>query len=165
MPPLQAQLEEYQVKAAFLFHFAQLVDWPSGSLGSENSPLILCTAGENALSGILEVLVQGKEIRSHPLQVRHLREKDNQAACHLLFIVGTDKKHAAAILTGVNNAPILTIGESDNFIQQGGIIGFCLQENKICFDINLETANRAHLKISSRLLLLARSVIGNGKQG
>lgn len=99
------------------------------------------------------------------MQVRHLFEKDNPRGCDLLFIVGQDKRRAAALLKAVNNAPILTVGESEDFIHQGGMIGFCLQDNKIRFDINLQAATRANLKISSRLLLLAKSVIGDSRQG
>lgn len=161
----QSNSAEYQLKAAFIFHFAQLVDWPADALGPENRPLILCTTGESALPGVLEATIQGKQIGSRPLEVRHLQEKENPAGCHLLFIVGRDKRRAAAILASLNSAAVLTVGESDDFIQQGGMIGFCLQENKIRFDINLKAAQRANLKISSRLLLLAKAVVGDGKQG
>ena len=161
----QSNSAEYQLKAAFIFHFAQLVDWPADALGPENRSLILCTTGESALSGILETTIQGRQIGSRPLEVRHLQEKESPAGCHVLFIVGTDKKRAAAVLTKMNNAPILTVGESDDFIQQGGMIGFCLLENKIRFDINLKAAQRANLRISSRLLLLAKTVVGDGRQG
>jgi len=161
----QSNTAEYQLKAAFIFHFAQLVDWPPEVLEPADRVLTFCIADENALPGLLEGTVQGKRVGSHPLQVRHLLEKDNPRACDLLFIVGQDKRHTAALLKAVNNAPILTVGESDDFIRQGGMIGFCLQENKIRFDINLPAARRADLKISSRLLLLAKSVIGDSKQG
>jgi hypothetical protein len=161
----QSNPAEYQLKAAFIFHFAQLVDWPTHALGPANRPLILCTAGENALSGILEATVQEKQIASRSLEVRHLQERDSPGGCQVLFIVGRNKKRVAAILAFLNGAPILTVGETDDFIQQGGMIGFCLQGKKIRFDINLNAAQRANLKISSRLLLLAKTVIGNGRQG
>ncbi|HEY1470321.1 MAG TPA: YfiR family protein [Candidatus Acidoferrum sp.] len=161
----QSTTAEYQLKAAFIFHFVQLVDWPPEVSSPSGRPLILCIADENALPGLLERTVQGKQIASRPLYVRHLLEKDNPKSCDLLFVVGQDKKRAAALLRAVNNAPILTVGESEDFIQQGGMIGFCLQENKIRFDINLQAAKRANLTISSRLLLLAKSVIGDSKQG
>jgi len=161
----QSKTAEYQLKAAFIFHFAQLVDWPPEVSGSTERPLIFCVADDNALNGLLEDTVRGKQIASHPLQVRHLLEKDNPRTCDLLFIVGHDKQRAAALLRAVNNAPILTVGESEDFISQGGMIGFCLQENKIRFDINLPAAKRSNLKISSRLLLLAKSVIGDSRQG
>jgi hypothetical protein len=161
----QSSPSAYQLKAALVFHFAQLVDWPSDSLGPGNRPLIFCTVGENTLPGVLEKTVQGKQIGSRSLEVRHLQENDNPKGCHLLFIAGRDKKRAAAILAGLNSAPILTVGETDDFVQRGGMIGFCLLENKIRFDINLNAAQRANLKISSRLLLLAKTVIGDGRQG
>ena len=134
-------------------------------LGPPDRVLTFCIADENALLGLLEGTLQGKRVGSHPLQVRHLLENDNPKTCDLLFIVGHDKKRTAALLKAVNNAPILTIGESDDFLQQGGISGFCVQENKIRFDINSPAARRANIKVSSRLLLLANRVIGDSRQG
>jgi hypothetical protein len=74
-------------------------------------------------------------------------------------------QRVSAILTNSKDAPALTVGVSENFIQNGGMIGLCLQENKIRFNINLKAAQRANLRISSRLLLLAKSVIAEGKTG
>jgi YfiR/HmsC-like len=161
----QSSPDEYQLKAAFIFHFTQLVDWPPDALGSGNRHLVLCTNGESALPGVLEATVQGKQIGSRTLEVHHLQDKDNPVGCHILFIAGKDKKRVAAVLAALNTAPILTIGESDGFVQHGGIIGFCLQDNKIRFDINLKAAQRANLKISSRLLLLAKTVVDDPRQG
>lgn len=65
---------------------------------------------------------------------------------------------------GAADSPVLTVGERDNFAQDGGMIGFCLEQNKIRFEINLDAAERAKLRISSRLLALAKTVIG-GQRG
>ena len=161
----QSSRAEYQSKAAFIFHFAQLVDWPPEVSGSLDRPLIFCVANENALNGLLEETVRGKQIALHPVQVRHLLDNDNPRSCDLLFIAGQDKKRIAALLKAVNHSPILTVGESEDFIRQGGMIGFGLQDSRICFDVNLQAARRANLKISSRLLLLAKSVTGDSKPG
>jgi len=161
----QTQIDEFQVKAAFVFHFAQLVEWPADTLGAENQPLVFCSAGEDSFSTALGTVIQGKQVGAHPIQIRHVREKDDLHGCHLLFIAGKDKTRGPAILARLKDAPILTVGESENFARQGGIIGLSVQENKIRFDINLNSAQRANLKISSRLLLLAKSVIGGGRQG
>ena len=161
----QTQADEYRVKAAFLFHFAQLVDWPAASLGPANHPLIFCTVGEQAVIDALESTVEGKQIGSHPIKVQHLLESDDLRSCHLLYILTLNKKRVAAILAGLQNAPVLTIGEAEDFIQLRGMIGFCLQDKKIRFDINLQAAQRVGLKISSRLLLLAKSVVGDPGQG
>jgi YfiR/HmsC-like len=161
----QTQSDEYRVKAAFLFHFAQFVDWPPESLGAGSRPLVFCTVGEQAVPDALESTVEGKQIGTHSIKVQHLRETDDLRTCQLLFILIRDKKHVATILAGLQNAAILTVGQSDDFIQQGGMIGFCLQDSKIRFDINLRASQRANLKISSRLLLLAKSVVGDPGQG
>ena len=161
----QSQVEESRVKAAFLFHFAQLVDWPQESLGAANQPVTFCALGDDPLSGALEATVQGKQIASRSIVVRYPHESDDLSGCHLLYIASRDKKHVADILARLKRAPVLTVGETDTFAQQGGMIGFALQENKIRFDINLLAARRSNLKISSRLLVLAKSVIGDPGQG
>lgn len=117
------------------------------------------------MPSVLESTVQGRQIGNHPIQIRHLPEKSDLRGCHLLFIGGRNAQRAAGLLVGLKNVPVLTVGESERFVQQGGMIGLCVDENKIRFEINLEAAQRANLRISSRLLLLAKSVIGAGKQG
>jgi hypothetical protein len=106
----QSSSAEYQSKAAFIFHFVQLVDWLPEVPGSPDRPLIFCVADENALNGFLEDTVRGKQIALHPVQVRHLLEKDNPWSCDLLFIVGQDKKRTAALLRAVSNAPTPATG-------------------------------------------------------
>jgi hypothetical protein len=161
----EAQLAEFQIKSAFVFHFAQLVDWPPQALGDAEQPVSFCTMGQDYLPGILESTVQNKKIGSHPIRIRHLSGNESPQACQVLFILGKDRRQTAQVLTTLKNFPILTVGESDDFAVQGGMIGFCLQENKIRFEINLQAAQRANLKMSSRLLLLAKSVIGDPGQG
>lgn len=161
----QMQADEYHVKAAFLYHFAQLVIWPPNSLEAGNHPLNLCTVGEQTTPDALDATVEGKQIGEHPIRVHHLRQGDDLRSCHLLYILILNKKQIAAILAQLQNAAVLTVGESENFIQQGGMIGFALQENKVRFDINLQSAQRANLKLSSRLLLLAKTVVGDPGQG
>jgi hypothetical protein len=160
----QTQSGEYQVKAAFIFHFAEMVEWPSSVLGSDNSPLVICTLG-HSYSAVLDGAATGKQIGSHPVGIRHLRSDTEVAGCHLLVISDKNTKQAEAILAGVKGIPMLTVGDAENFAANGGMIGMFLQDDKICFDVNLDAAQRANLKISARLLVLARTVIGSGKQG
>jgi hypothetical protein len=153
--------EEYRVKAAFLFHFAQLVDWPADALGDEKSPFTLCTIRKDPFAGELEATLQGKSIGTRALQIRHLKQAGETQGCQVLFVGGSDRKQVLPLLAALKDAAILTVGESDNFAKQGGMIGFCMDNNKVRFDINLDAAGRARLKISSRLLLLAKIVLGN----
>jgi hypothetical protein len=161
----QYQPSECQVKAAFLFHFAQLVEWPSSAVGPETQPLIICTVDNDSDSEALAAALQGKQITSHPIQIRRIHRREDARGCHVLSFIGKDSKRTAAFLDALENAPVLTVGDSDGFAANGGMIGLFVQDNKIRFDINLNAAQRANLKISSRLLLLARTVIGDARTG
>jgi uncharacterized protein DUF4154 len=157
----QSQAGEYHVKAAFLYHFVQLVEWPANSLGGESSPVTLCIIGEDPFGGDLEATLAGKTVGTRSLRVRHLKEAEELQGCHVLFVSEHEAAHLARLLQGLKDGPILTVGESNGFVEQGGMIGFLVVDNKVRFEINLEAAERAKLKISSRLLLLAKTVIGN----
>jgi len=169
-PPMQA-LEaseqndvagEYQIKAAFLFHFAQFVDWPPQSFKEADSPIVYCTLGEDPFRGALEASLNGKMLGQRPLQVRHLRKASEATECQVLF-VADERKNLAATLASVEGSPILTVGETEHFAAEGGMIGFCLEDNKIRFEINVAAAEHAKLRISARLLALAKTVIGRPK--
>lgn len=155
------QSDEYRVKAAFLFHFAQLVDWPVPAPGTENTPLTVCTIGQDSFGGDLEATLRGKSIGTHVLQIRRLKQPQEVQGCQLLFVGGRDRRQVAPVLAAIKDEAVLTVGESDDFVHQGGMIGFCMENNKVRFDINVDAAARVKLKISSRLLLLAKNVIGN----
>jgi hypothetical protein len=165
--PVSAQsnpLSEYQIKAAFLFHFGQFVEWPPEALKDADSPLTYCTIGEDPFHGSLEVALSGKTIGARVLRVQHFRQPQELQGCQVLFIGAGEKKLIPAILAGVKGDSVLTVGESEHFVQDGGMIGFSLEENKVRFEINLEAAQKAKFRISSRLLALAKSVIG-GQRG
>ncbi len=157
----QSQASEYHVKAAFLFHFVQLVEWPAGSLGNEINPVTLCTMGDDPFHGDLDDTLAGKSVGTRRLRVRHLKSAEDLQGCQVLFVSNADAARFGRLLEELKDGPILTVGESDGFVQRGGMIGFCLVDNKVRFEINLEAAERAKLKISSRLLLLAKTVVGN----
>ncbi len=149
------------MKAAFLFHFAQLVEWAPEALGGDEDPVTLCTFGKDPFAGDLETTVRGKSVGTRALRIRHVRQLQEIPGCQLLFVGGHEHKELTLLLATLKDAPILTVGESDDFAKLGGMIGFCMENNKVRFDINIDAATRAKLKISSRLLLLAKSVIGN----
>jgi hypothetical protein len=157
----QSQADEYRVKAAFLYHFAQLVDWPAQSQGDAGQPLILCTIGDDPFRGELETSVDGKVVDSRVIRIRHLKRIQDAHGCHILFFDKSQDQQLAEMLTELGNGPILTVGESDRFAQQGGMIQFILDDSKVRFSINVSAAQKSGLKISSKLLLLAKEVIGN----
>jgi len=156
-----AGTSEYDVKAAFLFHFAQFVEWPAETFKSAEAPLTFCTIGEDPFRGRLDESVKGKFIGKRALVVLHMKEREQIGSCQVLFLSAAEKKRQAEYLAIANGHAVLTVGETENFTRQGGIIGFFLENNKVRFEINVETAEKARLEISSRLLLLAKNVLGN----
>ena len=155
----QQEQDEYRVKAAFLFHFAQLAQWPAAAPASANDHLNLCTFGEDPFGGELEKTLEGKTIGSLPFRVRHVKQLPDVRGCQILFIAKGERKRVPALLQTVGHDPVLTVGETDDFIRQGGMILLSVENERIRFEINLATTERAGLKMSAKLLVLAKSVI------
>jgi hypothetical protein len=152
---------EYEVKAAFLFRFAQFVDWPPDTFKGAGEPFTYCTIGDDPFRGGLERTLTGKTIGERALRVQHLSGAGKIEECQVLFVGGPgDKKHIEETLASAGRLPILTVGEADRFAEDGGTIGFCTEENKIRFEVNLDAAGKAGLKISAKLLALAKTVLG-----
>lgn len=152
--------EEYSVKAAFLFHFAQFIDWPGETFKDASSPLTYCTLGDDPFHGALDASLSGKTVGTRPIRVLHFKQQKDIQGCQILFIGPVEKTALSGVLASLNGNAVLTVGESDQFVETGGMIGFLLEESKIRFEINLDAAEHAKLKISSRLLALAKTVIG-----
>ena len=157
----QGKTEEYHVKAGFLFHFAQLVDWPPAATGGPTFDL--CILGDDPFRGELENTLSGKVIGSKPIRVLHLKQPQEARNCQVLFISTTEHQRLSKIFEELGNSAVMTVGESDDFIERGGMIRFTLEQEKVRFEINLKAADPVGLKFSSRLLLLAKNVFG--KQG
>jgi hypothetical protein len=161
-PMSRAQvIDEYRVKAAFLYNFAKFVEWPASSFKNAADPIIICVLG-NPFGDRLENTVNGKEIEGRRLIVRQISDISEAAGCHILF-VATGKKRVTDLLGSVKASPVLTIGESGNFAEAGGVIGFKLESGKVRLQINVYAAERAHLRVSSKLLGLAEIVKEDAK--
>ena len=141
---------EYRVKAAYLFNFTKFIEWPASALRAD-APLTICVAGANPFGPVLAETVKGETVRGRPLATRVVRDS---AGCHVLFV--PDGVAAASLLRNARSRPLLTVGESQGFIRQGGVINFVLEQGKVRFEIDQAAAERAGLRISSRLLRLAR---------
>jgi YfiR/HmsC-like len=168
-PAISAPLE-YEVKAAFLFRFAQFVEWPADTFKESSEPFTYCTIGDDPFHGALERTLTGKTIGQRQLRVEHLSGTSagsstvKIAECQVLFVgEPADRKHVAETLASAGSLPILTVGERDQFAANGGAIGFCTEDNKIRFEVNLDAAEKAGLKISAKLLALAKTVLGAPK--
>jgi hypothetical protein len=158
----QSDVDEYQVKAAFLFHFAQFLDWPPESLNAADRSLTLCIFDDEPRRQELQSTVEGKLIGARAFQVRLMSQPQEIQGCNILFLSRDEARRQSAILKSLRGMPVLTVGETSNFLSDGGMIRFHLEDGKTRFDINLAAAESSHLEISSRLLLLATSVTRGG---
>jgi len=154
-----------RVPAAFLFHFAQFVDWPAGALNNGDPKLKLCIFDDEPRRQELQSTIDGKAIGTRVFHVRLISQPPDIQGCNILFLSRDEARRQAAVLRSLRGMPVLTVGETANFLSDGGMIRFHLEDDKIRFDINLGGAESSHLKISSRLLLLATAVTYSGTTG
>lgn len=156
----EGEASEPRLKAAFLYKFGNFIEWPTNAFNSPTAPMIIGVAGSGPFRSELERTVQNKAIDGHPLLVKEIKNISDLKNCHILFI-GSSEKRLAELLKAVRGTSVLTVGETDGFIAAGGMINFLVEENKIRFEVNNTTAQQAGLKISSKLLMLAKQKVAS----
>jgi hypothetical protein len=149
---------EYRIKAAFLYNFTLYTEWPPSAFERSDSPIVLGVAGEDRFGGELDVAVRDKTVRGRPIEIKHFDRLTDATRCHLLFVAGDQSRNLPQVLQRYHDAPLLTVGESEDFTRAGGVIRFFIDENKVRFEVNPDAAGRAHVKLSSKLLSLAKIV-------
>jgi hypothetical protein len=147
---------ENSIKAGFIFNFAKYVEWPATTV--KDGKLRVCGLSSEPLSGNL-VKLQGRVIQGREIQVYTSVAPDEWRNCHVLFISAGDSQRLETVLRAVAKAPVLTVSDSVDFTDSGGIIGLKLHSGRIRFNINQGVANKAGLIISSQLLKLAAEVL------
>jgi hypothetical protein len=151
---------EEQVKAVFLFNFAKYVDWPPDALPGNATPITIGVIGTDSIGDDLQHDVEGKTINGHPFVIKHMAWDAEWSGCQILFISRSEAARTGEILDKASTLPILTVGESEAFARNGGIVNFVLKNGNVRLSINLNAARKAGLNISSRLLAVADVVKG-----
>ena len=145
-------MAEYRVKAAYIYNFAKYVDWP----GAETKEFHVCTAGHDDLGGALSALdrrfAQGREI-----QVRQNVAMDQIKDCQIIFVGEKDSKLLSSVVRQLLGAPVLIVSDNQQAVESGAHITLASAEDRVEFDVNLATLQRANLKASSQMLKLART--------
>ena len=149
---------EYQIKAAFLYNFAKFVEWPDDRFADKKAPVVLCVIGIDPFGEILEQTMKGKKIKGRAIIINRIKELENLKSCHLLFVSSSEREDVPQIVGLLSGASVLTTGDMDRFANKGGIINLIKRGNRIRFEINPDAADRAGLKLSSKLLNLATIV-------
>jgi hypothetical protein len=148
---------EYQVKAVFLFNFAQFVEWPLSTF-KETNAIVIGVLGEDPFGPYLDEAVRGEEVNGHPIIVQRYRHIEDVKECHILFISVAEARQMKQVFSSLKSKNILTVSDADNFTKQGGMIRFFTEDRKTRIRINLSAAKDADLTISSKLLRLAEVV-------
>jgi hypothetical protein len=157
-----ATAREYQLKAVFLFNFAQFVAWPPPAFAAPDAPLVIGVLGEDPFHKTLDDTVRGEKVEGHPIAIERYRRVDDLKTCHVLFVCRSEIAHLDQILARLKGQPVLTVGDVEGFAQRGGMIRFVNDNNKVRFRINVEAAKAANLTISSKLLRPA-DIVAPGK--
>ena len=160
----QDALSEYQVKAAYLFNFLKFVEFPNESFADPLAPIIIGVLGEDPFGNALPQVVTGKTVQGRDLVIHLYRTGENLRGAHILFISVSERKRLPMILSTLRGASVLTVADTAGFLDAGGMIQFLNENERVRFAINVDATGRAKLKISSKLLSLARVVGGNVKE-
>lgn len=156
---LGATALEHRVKAAYLYNFFLFVDWPSQSPPCADDCFELCIIGTNPLGENLSALTR-KTAQERPIRLRRLRSGADPSGCHVLVIGDSATGGLRQILRQAQRAHVLTVSEMPNFASRGGMIGFTLEDGKVRLEVNMDSIQRAGLRVSSKLLEVAAEVHG-----
>ena len=148
------EIEEHQLKAAFLFNFTKFINWPPADASSK---LTVCVVNAKEVAGALEAVTRGKSVDARQVIIQQLSFPAALETCQLLFI-GSSGKKMEEILMEAKKIPIVTVGEDEKFLRRGGMINFVLEDGKLRFQINTDAVGRSGINISSKLLSLAKIV-------
>lgn len=150
---------EVRVKAAFLYKFCDFVEWPPGAFAAPAAAFTIGVLGADALADELAAVVAQRSVHGRPVVVRKLRHGAPLAGLHLLFVGGRDGGRLPEILAAAKGRPTLTVTEAEDGEDPGSVINFVLVADKVRFDVALPPAEAGGLKISARLLAVARRVV------
>jgi hypothetical protein len=153
----QAQeASEFQIKGAYLFKFGDYVEWPAGSMPPPGAPFVIGILGDDPFGDALDQTVQGRSVHDHPVVIRRLQRVEQARGVQILYLSQSEAERWDQDMAALRGQNVLTICDKDHV--RGSVIAFLLQGNKVRFEIDSGAAERAGLKLSSKLLSLATSV-------
>ena len=155
----QSQKElEYKLKAVYLLNFMQFSEWPDSAFADARAPIVLGVVGIDQFGTVLDEVVQSEKVGAHPITVVRFRTGDEITKCQALFVCTSEKDNCQAILDGVQGSSTLTVSEISGFNYLGGCIRLYVENNRLRFEINMKALKQARLRMSSKLLRLAKII-------
>jgi hypothetical protein len=159
IPALSRQVSEQDLKAVYLYKFTNFVEWPQG-IGEPAEPFRVCIVAAREMTAIVERTMREESVNGRRVQTLTPDSGDDARKCQVLFIGASAMPRARSLIAAVRDLPVLTVGDGEQFLAQGGVIGFVREETRVRFEISLDNARRAGLTISSRLLRIAVRIEG-----
>lgn len=162
---LQAQmLSEYDVEAAYLYNFGKFVRWSNE--GANTSPTFdICILGQDPFGGTLDKLIANDKIDGKPIRKRILDQTAESAGCAIVYISDSEAENVRRIISVLSARGELLVSGLPNFLREGGMIQFVVEGDRVRFQVNLDTAAKSHLVLSSQLLKVAVRVTGSPQDG
>jgi YfiR/HmsC-like len=154
--PAAGEPTEYRVKAVFLLNFTKFIGWPPAAFEASDSPIAICILGADPFGSEMDRILAGEVVNGRRVTVQRIKHAPPPKSCQVLF-AGESEKDIAKTLRELGPG-ILTVGEGESFVRQGGMIGFIVEDRHVRFEINQTEAENAGIKVSSRLLNVAKSV-------
>ncbi|MCH8079946.1 MAG: YfiR family protein [Proteobacteria bacterium] len=148
----------YKIKAAFIYNFTKFVIWPQQDSYSDAESFNVCILGDDRLTAAAST-IQGKSVQGKVLQIKTITNAGENGECEIIFLAMSNTERLKQALESIKGTRVLSVGDSSDFVDNGGIIGLFVENNKVRFDINSLAADDSGLKINSRLLELANRVI------
>ncbi len=158
--PAQAEPEtkptQYEVEAAYLFDFGKFVAWPSAA--QSDAPFLICVLGQDPFGPVLDRTVAGESLRGRPVQDKRITRPQDATGCSILYISSSESGRLSKILSTIQEAPVLTVSDIPDFVQQGGMVQFVLRDGRVRFEVNLAPTQSNGLSMSSELLKVSVEV-------
>lgn len=150
---------EYEVKSAYLFNFTKFVEWPESYFENETSPYVIGIYKNDGFGNVLSNTIRGRLVNGRSVVIKYFNKPEEITNCHILFFPSVSRYELALVLKAIEKKPILTVGNSINqFCESGGVINFSQQYSRYRFEINNDIALESRIKISSKLLVLAKII-------
>jgi hypothetical protein len=159
MPEGTGEPSQAEISAAFIFNFAKFTEWPPEEFPNVTSPITVCFLGADQIRAAFQGITNGKDVNGHPVLVRDVKNGPEVLGCRVAYLDSPNNTLMAAALLNARIGSSLAVGASNDFLAQGGMIRLLVENNRMRFDVNVGAANRAKVRLSSKLLALARSVV------
>lgn len=149
------EIADHEIKAVFLYNFANFITWPADAFEQRSSPFNFCIIGRSKINDSLAIAIKDEVIKGRTLQLVELKSSTDISNCQILFINAIELRNQTEIISNYSGKATLIVGDTRDFISKGGMISLVQKKRRIHPMINLEAVSNVHMKVSSKLLRLA----------